>query len=406
MVERVNEASEHGRFAKALFGVGTGLMVVGLPLGNITIGLLLAALGLAFDWEGRAFFRGLMAWTPFRWRWRLSHVLWTGVVTVVISGALSPRPLQAIAAGLAYLLYIWLGFFVGSGIFSFVRRTPDAARWVGGIGVGITLIMGLRATWMYLIGDPGRRVLTLLLPPNESGSMWMLAIVLSAVYSIAVGVRPWVWFGRSGVLTGIAGLSLTMSRGSLIGTAVMGLFAVLRPKTLRLLLLVAIAALLALSLSTSLVTSSVEDLLNHPSNIDRVLAWRVAPAMIADHPIVGIGVGEYSRVYPEYRLPETEKDLTHAHNYIVHVLVELGIVGSFPLLLVLFLVGTYALRLWAQGTGAARVLGIGWMGLLAREQFDVTNLSADVATGFWIVGALVLLLQLDQARHTPNSAGN
>ncbi|MEW6593282.1 MAG: O-antigen ligase family protein [Thermodesulfobacteriota bacterium] len=74
-------------------------------------------------------------------------------------------------------------------------------------------------------------------------------------------------------------------------------------------------------------------------NIDRIAIWRNTLAMIKDHPVLGVGLGNHKVHYPLYThavmkdgLFSLESQLINVHNDFLQFLAELGTVG-FPLLL-------------------------------------------------------------------------
>lgn len=63
---------------------------------------------------------------------------------------------------------------------------------------------------------------------------------------------------------------------------------------------------------------------------DRIPLWTSAWHMFQDHPVFGIGPGNFSEVYvPHYMLPQAKEPyLVHAHNNFIHMLAETGIIGE------------------------------------------------------------------------------
>ncbi|EGO62907.1 O-antigen ligase family protein [Acetonema longum] len=74
--------------------------------------------------------------------------------------------------------------------------------------------------------------------------------------------------------------------------------------------------------------------MNNQSNHERLLMWTSAWQMFRDHPLTGVGVGNYTEQYQtRYILPEAkERDQRHAHNNLFHVLAETGIIGTIGFL--------------------------------------------------------------------------
>jgi putative inorganic carbon (HCO3(-)) transporter len=61
--------------------------------------------------------------------------------------------------------------------------------------------------------------------------------------------------------------------------------------------------------------------------IERTAHWLAAIGMFADHPWIGVGIGNYSVAYAEYALGRWQDPLGHAHNYYLNVAAEAGLVG-------------------------------------------------------------------------------
>lgn len=74
--------------------------------------------------------------------------------------------------------------------------------------------------------------------------------------------------------------------------------------------------------------SSILDMSNQ-SNSERVLLWKSAWNMFRDHPLLGVGPGNFVEVYrPYYISPDAkEPELGHAHNNFMQMLAETGIIG-------------------------------------------------------------------------------
>ena len=61
--------------------------------------------------------------------------------------------------------------------------------------------------------------------------------------------------------------------------------------------------------------------------IERLAHWQAAWRMFSQHPWLGVGIGQYAAVYPTVALPRWSDALGHAHNYYLHVLSEMGLIG-------------------------------------------------------------------------------
>ena len=87
--------------------------------------------------------------------------------------------------------------------------------------------------------------------------------------------------------------------------------------------------------------------------VERMAHWQAAWGMLLDHPVLGVGIGNYAAVYPAYALPQWDDPLGHAHNYYLNVAAEAGLIGLSAYLIL------WAAAFW-QGWRAVRVTD-GWL---------------------------------------------
>lgn len=65
------------------------------------------------------------------------------------------------------------------------------------------------------------------------------------------------------------------------------------------------------------------------SNYERMLMWQSATNMFLDHPLFGVGVGNYHNEYiNKYRSPLSREDQWHPHNVLLSMLSQTGIIGG------------------------------------------------------------------------------
>jgi O-antigen ligase len=83
------------------------------------------------------------------------------------------------------------------------------------------------------------------------------------------------------------------------------------------------------------------------STAERLAHWIAGINMFLDHPLLGVGIGNYPVAYPKYFITIFVLPLGHAHNYYINIAAEAGIVGlaGFMLFLVaIFVAGGHTLR--------------------------------------------------------------
>ncbi|STY72056.1 Lipid A core - O-antigen ligase and related enzymes [Megamonas hypermegale] len=70
------------------------------------------------------------------------------------------------------------------------------------------------------------------------------------------------------------------------------------------------------------------------NNYERILMWKSATNMFLDHPILGVGLGNYYQEYTSnYQSPLSRENQHQPHNNFLFTLAESGILGFFPLLI-------------------------------------------------------------------------
>lgn len=132
-------------------------------------------------------------------------------------------------------------------------------------------------------------------------------------------------------------LLMTGSRNSLIGLGVgLIILAIIYNKKL----LVLFAGLGGISLFIPQIWSRVKGIFDYTQNDSRVRLWKTAIKMIEDHPLLGVGNGNYVSVYQEYikKFPELEyvdHKISASHNSYLKVQSELGIIGECTFIAVL-----------------------------------------------------------------------
>ncbi|MDQ3449629.1 MAG: O-antigen ligase family protein [Actinomycetota bacterium] len=233
--------------------------------------------------------------------------------------------------------------------------------------------------------------------PLADVNFWGRLLVLAFPLALALGTGPdrrqRPWLAAAALVA--AGIYLTGSRGSLIALGVsVGVWLLLtRPRPRTLLPLVAGgAALLAIpGVSSRLATLSAvgesATAVVDPSLRNRAAVQVVGLAMAEDHPILGVGLGNFIRREPEYQRATGEfisEGVIAPHNLYLELLAETGVVGLAALLL---LIGSAAF-VTARAFLVARLLGS------APEAALTRRLSAAVlaALAGWSVASSVLHL--------------
>ena len=155
-----------------------------------------------------------------------------------------------------------------------------------------------------------------------------------------------------------------------------------------------LAGLLLFILYPSLRTRAVSmvDLKTDESNIERIRIWGATFDMIQDHRLFGVGIGNYKAVFDQYRERYGASPHSHAHNTLLQVTAENGLIGLIAYLFVWYVFFREGIRT-ARGTPdpLTRGITVGAMGSLVG--FHVAGLfeynlgDSEVAMMmWWIVG--------------------
>jgi len=176
--------------------------------------------------------------------------------------------------------------------------------------------------------------------PNLLGGF--LALAIPSMVALAASERFW-WRRLSGyllVIAAMAGLVLTYSRGAWLGTGVglLILLPVLKRGSWLILGPVLLLGPVVVGMATSAdaVLSRVESIAaagSDPALTNRFEIWGVAFRLVAEHPLLGVGLGNFQAAYGKLMIPDLPL-LTyplevpeHAHNLFLNLAVEVGLVG-------------------------------------------------------------------------------
>ena len=204
-----------------------------------------------------------------------------------------------------------------------------------------------------------------------SGTLMLVICASIARLVYGKGDRLWAAFVMPAL---VASLALTLTRNSWIGAAA-GAGVILLTRDFRLLVALPVVATVTFIAAPSLVTSRVNSIfdLNDPTNRDRVAMLQAGRAIVADHPLTGVGPDNIKRVYPDYRVPGyLEPVQPHLHNVPMQIAAERGL----PALVVwLWAIGALTLgllrhlRVTSQRTLTAAALGA-VAAMLTAGQFE------------------------------------
>jgi len=182
-----------------------------------------------------------------------------------------------------------------------------------------------------------------------------LFLILTFPAAFALGLRGptrWRWVMMASGVLALLGLLLTETRGSIIGAGFALIWMMARWAPFRRLALAGLGVLvIVVALSFGSVTKSgpvtvvgdrLATLSLNSEGDQRLEIWATTPKIIAEHPIFGIGQGNFPAVSPAFGLVDVGGvPFDHAHDLFLNIAAELGLVGLALLLIMLFaLVGS------------------------------------------------------------------
>lgn len=112
----------------------------------------------------------------------------------------------------------------------------------------------------------------------------------------------------------------------------------------------------------------------------RVQYWQSSVRMIADHPWLGCGPGNFQQVYTRYKLPEASEEVADPHNFFLEVWATAGTPAALALLVVL---GCFAWTTRGEGRGT-RDEGCVAGGLTHGESNDSRHVLIGGLAGFFL----------------------
>ncbi len=351
------------------------------------------------------------------WRWistPLDVPLAALAAAVIASAVASPWRAEAAADAVFFVLAL---IVVIPAVASYVRSGADRTRvlmlvWIGG-GVAAALFGGIQAwrggfTIMPSAAD---------LESNRLGTTLASALVL-ALGLVMGGTLKARWLMVATAIL-FAGLLATMSRtawvAAVAGLGVLMVFGSGGRGRLTLALACGIVGVFGIFLlarpfasawkpgatspSMHQVLGEVRSILNLKQNQNRLVLWRTAMRIAADHPVLGTGFGTFRLAFAEYRPPgfaylETRGDPPFAHNVFLNLAAETGVPGlvAFILLYATALASTWRWLTRSPSASTARAVALAALAavvtILTNEFFEGAAMT--VHTGFGVLALLTI----------------
>ena len=251
------------------------------------------------------------------------------------------------------------------------------------VAAEIGIIGGVSEIQIYDSGESYSRVEGLFTHPNQLGGF--LALTIPLVTALTISERSF-WKRVPGYLliaVAAAGLALTYSRGAWVGTG-MGLLILLVVLRRGAWLIPGIGLVGAVTSSGAILErlQSIASFNSDGAVTGRFEFWAVALRLVAENPLSGIGLGNWSTVYGTLMiqnlpfLPYDQEVPASAHNLFLNLAVEIGLVGAGAFFLVLVCAFYKASKTIHASTGRTKIwatgIAAGLTAMVAHNLVDVT----------------------------------
>ena len=140
---------------------------------------------------------------------------------------------------------------------------------------------------------------------------------------------------------------------------------------------------------------TIDDFNKYQSNTERILIWQSAWNMFKDHPILGVGLGQYTENYQQkYISPQAkEPKLGHAHNNFMQMLAENGIVGFAGFVIMFGYIILKNLIAWVKVKNVYALMIVSATVCLLLQGFTEYNVgNSAVIKMYWLVLGLLVVL--------------
>ena len=140
---------------------------------------------------------------------------------------------------------------------------------------------------------------------------------------------------------------------------------------------------------------TIDDFNKYQSNTERILIWQSAWNMFKDHPVLGVGLGQYTENYQQkyISLYAKEPNLTHAHNNFMQMLAENGIVGFAGFVIMFGYIILKNLIVWFKVRNVYALMIVSATVCLLLQGFTEYNVgNSAVIKMYWLVLGICVVL--------------
>jgi O-antigen ligase len=314
-------------------------------------------------------------------------------VVSFLTKSLRPITESAVVTCTSYLILVFITLSVVDSLprLRWVLNSASAAIAFGSMFV---ILEWIRFRNLYADFRPGYSV-------GDSNYFASAAVLILPFVFLRVlsGEARWEkWFYSGTLLVTAVALTLCASRGGFLGFITAFLVLILRSRhRVRNLVMIGLLVLVpTLTLSNSPIRRFLHPTISEESsNAARTAAWKAGMRMVRNHPVVGVGLGNFKELMPRYADP----GVTHeniAHNSYIEVAAEMGIPQCLIFLAILF----FSYRSFEQVRRRTKHSGpklvydaaLGLEAGLIGHAVGAVTFSAEYQKLFWLVLCLSMCL--------------
>lgn len=313
-----------------------------LPLADMILGvaILVYLLKIVFSCESREkFINGIKDFfTDY-----LSIFMIILVIMMFISVSYAVEKKLALSESVRFVVYILIYFII--------KYDKNSRRYIQGMlqsYIFTTLLLSLFGIYQYFTGFgldqkfknyeyAKFKIAATMENPNNLAAFLILAVfpmIMLAIYE-KIMIKK-VFYSVLSLLI-FVNMILTGSRNAIIGIGI-GLIVLALLYNFRLFILLAILGVISLFIPE--VKDRMLSITDKTQNQSRVYLWEIAKRMIKDHPLFGVGNGnyvslydKYTEIYPQFKFYGYTR--FPSHNSYLKVESELGIIGGFSFVAIL-----------------------------------------------------------------------
>lgn len=236
---------------------------------------------------------------------------------------------ESIRVGSYVMLFFIIKFYVDdTKVYDYILKSYMLTVFISAV---IGILYGLTGIGTFKTGSLGSeiRVASVLENSNNMGMFFVFAIFPSIVLLIKEKNKRMKSFYFILTVLSMVNIILSYSRNALLGLG-FGMILLILSFSIKYIIFMIIPVLLSFFLPS--IFTRAEEIFDMSQNLSRLKLWMVAFLIIKDHPILGVGNGNYPRYYFDYAdrfkyINYNPSLNVHPHNAFLKAFTELGILG-------------------------------------------------------------------------------